>query len=255
MFNDWYYMSKTSQSSSAKDLAYIAVFTALTIVLGFIPPIPAGPLGVPILVQNLGIILMGMVLGARRGTLSVLLFIALACTGLPILAGGRSGLVAITSPTAGFFLGYLPAAAVIGLISRWRSGRNVLINILAGIVGGILVNYACGIAGMMIVGHVSFTAALVTLPAYLPGDLLKIVVAASVTAAQLKALPHIRPAKTQDDQAQSALDQIDSPEHNAAVTDSPIINTANTVNIPDSSNSSGNIDKTASTDKEYTSHD
>lgn len=55
-------MSKTSQSSSAKDLAYIAVFTALTIVLGFIPPIPAGPLGVPILVQNLGIILMGMVL-------------------------------------------------------------------------------------------------------------------------------------------------------------------------------------------------
>lgn len=145
--------------------------------------------------------------------------------------------------------------AVIGLISRWRSGRNVLINILAGIVGGILVNYACGIAGMMIVGHVSFTAALVTLPAYLPGDLLKIVVAASVTAAQLKALPHIRPAKTQDDQAQSALDQIDSPEHNAAVTDSPIINTANTVNIPDSSNSSGNIDKTASTDKEYTSHD
>lgn len=107
----------------------------------------------------------------------------------------------------------------------------------------------------MIVGHVSFTAALVTLPAYLPGDLLKIVVAASVTAAQLKALPHIRPAKTQDDQAQSALDQIDSPEHNAAVTDSPIINTANTVNIPDSSNSSGNIDKTASTDKEYTSHD
>ena len=109
-------MSKTSQSSSAKDLAYIAVFTALTIVLGFIPPIPAGPLGVPILVQNLGIILMGMVLGARRGTLSALLFIALACTGLPILAGGRSGLVAITSPTAGFFLGYLPAAAVIGLI-------------------------------------------------------------------------------------------------------------------------------------------
>ena len=84
MFNDWYYMSKTSQSSSAKDLAYIAVFTALTIVLGFIPPIPAGPLGVPILVQNLGIILMGMVLGARRGTLSALLFIALACTGLPL---------------------------------------------------------------------------------------------------------------------------------------------------------------------------
>ena len=94
-------MSKTSQSSSAKDLAYIAVFTALTIVLGFIPPIPAGPLGVPILVQNLGIILMGMVLGARRGTLSALLFIALACTGLPILAGGRSGLVAITSPLQG----------------------------------------------------------------------------------------------------------------------------------------------------------
>lgn len=207
---EFHHMSKTHSSSPARDIAYIAVFAAVTIALGFIPPLPAGPLGIPILVQNLGIILMGMVLGPRRGTLSALLFIALACTGLPILAGGRSGLVALTSPTAGFFLGYLPAAAVIGLITTWRYGRNVGVNILAGIVGGIIVNYAFGLAGMMIVGHVSFTAAVVTLPAYLPGDLLKIVVAASVTAAQLKALPHIRPLPGAEERALATLDRLDA---------------------------------------------
>ena len=203
-------MSITHSSSPARDVAYIAVFAAVTIVLGFVPPLPAGPLGVPILVQNLGIILMGMVLGPRRGTLAALLFIALACTGLPILAGGRSGLVALASPTAGFFLGYLPAAAVIGLITQWHTGRNIGINILAGILGGIVVNYAFGIAGMMVVGHISFNAAAVTLPAYLPGDLLKLVVAASVTAAQLKALPNIRALPGGEKRALDTLNQLDT---------------------------------------------
>ena len=203
-------MSTSHSSSPARDVAYIAVFAAVTIVLGFIPPLPAGPLGVPILVQNLGIILMGMVLGPRRGALAALLFVALACTGLPILAGGRSGLVALASPTAGFFLGYLPAAAVIGLITQWRTGRNVGINILAGLLGGIVINYAFGIAGMMVIGRISFTAAVVTLPAYLPGDLLKIVVAAAVTAAQLKALPHIRPLPGEEKRALDTLKQLDA---------------------------------------------
>lgn len=173
----------TTPSSPARDMAYITVFTALTIVLGFIPPLPAGPVGVPILLQNLGIILAGMMLGPRRASLVAILFIALSCTGLPILSGGRSGLVALTSPTAGFFLGYLPAAAVIGLISRWRAGRSIAINILAGILGGILVNYTCGLLGMMIIGHIPLTAALLTLPVYLPGDCVKILVAAGATAA------------------------------------------------------------------------
>ncbi len=188
-------------TSSARFIAYISTFAALIIVLGFIPPIPTGALGIPIVLQNLGIMLAALVLGPRRGTLAVGLFIILACTGLPILPGGRSGLVAIVSPTAGFFIGYLPAALVIGLISAYRHGRNVWINLIACIVGGLLVNYACGVVGIMLIGDVSWKAALVTLPPFLPGDLIKAVIAATTAAALHKALPNVRPITTTEEEA------------------------------------------------------
>lgn len=180
-------------STPAKTAAYVSTFAALIIVLGFIPPIPTGPLGVPIVVQNLGVMVAGLLLGPRRGTLSVALFMALACTGLPILPGGRSGLVAIVSPTAGFFIGYLFAAFIIGWISTYRQGRNIGINVLACVVGAIIVNYACGVIGVMLVGDVSFKAALLTLPPFLPGDSIKAVVAATTAAAVHRALPYVRP--------------------------------------------------------------
>lgn len=182
-----------SSSNHAKTAAYISTFAALIIVLGFIPPIPTGALGVPIVVQNLGVMIAPLLLGPRMGTLSVALFMALACTGLPILPGGRSGLVAIASPTGGFFIGYLFAALIIGWISTFRRGRNIGINLLACIVGAIIVNYACGVIGVMLMGDVSFKAALLTLPPFIPGDLIKAVVAATTAAAVHRALPQIRP--------------------------------------------------------------
>lgn len=181
--------------SPARTAAYISSFAALIIVLGFIPPIPTGALGVPIVVQNLGVMLAPLILGTRRGTLSVALFMALACTGLPVLPGGRSGLVALVSPTAGFFIGYLFAAMCIGLLSSLKYGRSPLINFLSCVAGAILLNYLCGVIGIMVAGDVSFKAALLTLPPFLPGDIIKSLVAATTAAAVHKALPHIRPRK------------------------------------------------------------
>ena len=77
-----------------RDLAYIALFAALTAVLGLVPTIPIGP--VPITVQNLGLMLAGSILGARRGLLSQLLFLVLVAVGLPVL-GGSGGLVCLVN--------------------------------------------------------------------------------------------------------------------------------------------------------------
>src|SRR5947209_3087277 len=85
-----------------RDLSYVALFAALTAALGLVPTIPIGP--VPITVQNLGLMLAGSVLGARRGFLSQLLFLVLVAVGLPLLGGGAGGLSALIGPYAGYVL-------------------------------------------------------------------------------------------------------------------------------------------------------
>jgi biotin transport system substrate-specific component len=136
---------------------------------------------VPITAQTLGIMLAGTVLGARRGALAVLLFLLLAALGLPILSGGRGGLGAFMGPSVGFLVGFPVAAFIAGLIvERWRV--SIGIAALAGsLIGGIVVLYAFGIPGMaLILGKTLPEAALLATP-FLPGDLLKAVLAALIT--------------------------------------------------------------------------
>ena len=100
-----------------RSLSHIALFAALIAVLGFVPQVML-PFGVPITAQSLGIMLCGTVLGAKRGALAVLLFLALVAVGLPLLSGGRGGLGVFASPTVGFLLGFPVAAFVAGLITE-----------------------------------------------------------------------------------------------------------------------------------------
>src|SRR5690606_10225003 len=85
----------------SRDLTQAAVFAGLLAALGLPGTLSLGPTGVPITLQTLGVMLAGSILGPRKGALAVALFTILAVAGLPILAGGRTGLVALSSPTAG----------------------------------------------------------------------------------------------------------------------------------------------------------
>ena len=172
-----------------KSVAYIALFAALIAVLGIVPPLSLG-FGVPITAQNLGVMLAGAVLGARRGGLAVLLFLLLVALGLPLLSGGRGGLGVFLSPSAGFLVGYPVAAFVIGLIvERWRSAPLGLVATLASLIGGILVTYACGVVGMMIALDKTAVEALGLVLIFIPGDVIKSVVAGLLTASLFKARP------------------------------------------------------------------
>ena len=66
-----------------KDIVIIAMFTAFIAMLAFIPPIPLPFMPVPIAFQNTGIMLAGCLLGYKRGTLSVVIFLLLVAVGLP----------------------------------------------------------------------------------------------------------------------------------------------------------------------------
>ena len=166
------------------DLARIAVFAALIIVLGMVTvPLPGG---VPITAQTLGVMLAGLVLGWRRAPLAILLVIALAAVGLPVLAGGRGGLGVLVGPTAGYLLGWIPAVIVIGLIVRrftwWRAA-------IACLVGGIGVVYAFGVPVQALVTGAPLGATALSSVVFLPGDLLKAAAATLLALALHRAYP------------------------------------------------------------------
>ncbi|WP_431072248.1 biotin transporter BioY [Microbacterium phyllosphaerae] len=169
-----------------RELARAAIFAALIVVLGMVTiPIPGG---VPITAQTLGVMLAGAVLGPRLAPLSILLVLALAAVGLPVLAGGRGGLGVFVGPTAGYLLGWVAGVVVIGLIVR--RGRLTWWRIALGtVIGGILVVYLCGIPVTALVLGLDLTSTAVAALVFLPGDLLKAAAAVALTLALRRAYP------------------------------------------------------------------
>jgi len=180
---------KGTPRNTARDLAQIAVFAALIIALGLPGTINIGGSAVPITLQTLGVMLAGALLGPRKGTLAVLTVIVLGLA-LPVLAGGRTSLVSLSSPTAGFLIGWLPAAALIGWLSYLMLPKyNLFAGIAINLLGGIVVLYTFGIAGMLIKTDMTVSAAFAANVTFLPGDVIKAVVAAAVAAQVHRAYP------------------------------------------------------------------
>jgi biotin transport system substrate-specific component len=134
--------------------------------------------------------LAGAILGARRGGLALALFLVLVATGLPLLAGGRGGLGVFAGPSVGFLLAWPVAAYVIGWLSE-RAGTTYKLHwgIVANFVGGIVVVYVGGIVGMAAVLGLSLPAATVATWIYVPGDAVKVVIAALVARGVHAAYP------------------------------------------------------------------
>lgn len=179
------------------DLTQAAVFAALIAALGLPGTITIGPSGVPITLQTLGVMLAGAILGWRKGGLAVIIFSLLAIAGLPILAGGRTGLVSLTSPTAGFFIGWLPAVIVIGILTATMMPRyRVLWGIVINIVGGMGVIYLFGTVGLLLRTDLSWWGALSTNGIYVAGDVAKAVITALVARQVHRGYPGlIRPLR------------------------------------------------------------
>lgn len=172
-----------------RKLALVALFAALIAALGLIPKFTLA-FGVPITAQSLGIMLCGTILGSRRGAMAVLLFLLLVALGLPLLAGGRGGLGVFVSPTAGFLIGWPVAAFVTGLIvEKWGGASLTFVAGIASVIGGIIVLYAFGIIGLKIVLDKTLVEATLLITAFIPGDLIKAILAGFITSALAKARP------------------------------------------------------------------
>ena len=186
-------------TTSTRDVVNVALFAALIALFGLVPRIDLPFLaGVPITVQTLGVMLAGLLLGPRLAALSVLLFLFMVLLGAPFLSGGRGGLGVLFGPTVGFLLGWIPGALVVGLVyfgltqpaqnsRKYRVPRRGLsiffAAALASFLGGVLVVYALGIPMLAWRANMALEQAAAVSLAFLPGDILKLVIAASVARA------------------------------------------------------------------------
>lgn len=191
------------QKKTIQDLVLIAAFAALIIALGAIA-VPIGGLGIPIVLQNMGVALAAMVLGPRRGTLAVVLYLGVGLIGVPNLSGFRSTLSALAGPSVGYLIGYILASLVIGLMTERRPrkvGGQVALFIAAGLFG-VAIQYLIGSIGLVYRADMNFIPALVSNGAFIPGDIIKVVIAALIAVPVLRAIPDLRPRKSVTPRAQ-----------------------------------------------------
>jgi biotin transport system substrate-specific component len=179
-----------TRRSTARDLAQIAVFAALIAALTLPGAIPTGIPGVPITLQTLGVMLAGAILGPRRGTFAVVVYVALGLIGLPIFSGGSAGLGVLVGPSGGYLIGFVLGAFLIGwgtarILPRYPMWAALIVTA----VGGILGVYVVGAPWLAIATGVPLGAVLIGSAAYLPGDVLKVVLTVIVASQVHRAWP------------------------------------------------------------------
>jgi biotin transport system substrate-specific component len=123
---------------TTRDLCLISVFTALIIIMAQIS-IPM-PMGVPMTMQTFAVTLAGMLLGAKKGFLSVLAYLLLGAFGLPVFHSFTGGAGMLVGPTGGFLLSFPLMAWLIGLGAE-RGGK---FHVILGLVVGTASNYLVG---------------------------------------------------------------------------------------------------------------
>ncbi len=141
-------------------------------------PLPFTP--VPLTLQTFSVLLAGAFLGKGAGALSQGTYILMASLGLPIWAGGGSGLCRLWGPTGGYLLAFPVAAWAVGLMLEGETRPNWP-KVLAAMTLGSLMIYFLGLFQLSLWNHWGWKRALVLgLLPFCPGDLVKLVTASLV---------------------------------------------------------------------------
>ena len=136
---------KASSRLSVRDLCYIAIGAALIAVCAWL----SIPFTVPFTLQSFAVCLLPALLGWKRGTLSVLIYMLLGAAGLPVFAGFKAGLGVLLGVTGGYIVGFLLTALCIGLVAE--RFPDPMLPLIAAMAVGMLLCYACGTAWFVVV--------------------------------------------------------------------------------------------------------
>ena len=184
-------MEITAAKFRTRDIAYIAVFTALIAVGAWIA-IPT-PVRIDFTLQTLGVFLALGILGGKRGTLAVTAYLLLGAVGAPVFSGFSGGLSALLTPSGGYLIGFFFTALFMWSVEKMTKDKLWLLGL--SMVVGAVIYYAFGTAWFMVVypmggESISLMTALgwCVFP-YIPVDLVKIILALGLTA---RLRPHVK---------------------------------------------------------------
>ena len=169
-----------------KNMVYCAMMAAILAVCAQIQ-IPLGAGLVPISLATFAVMMSGLLLGWQYGMLAVAVYILLGAVGVPVFAGLKGGIAALTGPTGGYIVGYLPYAAMAGLalprLQKAYWGRCALC------LAGTALCYILGTAWFMHVTGRSLgeSMSICVLP-FLPGDGAKILLSSALAPRLRKAM-------------------------------------------------------------------
>lgn len=163
-------------------LVLCGMMAALVAVLAWVSvPLPISP--VPFTLQTLGVLLAGGLLGRLYGPLSVAVYVLVGLVGVPVFAGGASGIGELVGPRGGYLVGFVLAAFIMGLTAeyvlvRGFKGAWAYMLLAGGGVAATLVIYCTGVPWLAFVTGVGLGKGLIVGAAlFLPGDILKLAVA------------------------------------------------------------------------------
>lgn len=167
-------LSPRQQRSWLLDVVLVVLFSAFVALTAQVE-IPLWP--VPLTLQTLGVLFTGAVLGSRRGALALLLYLTEGALGLPVFAGGASGVGYMLGPTGGYLVGFVVAAGVVGWLAQRGWDRRLVWAAVAMVIGNVII-YVCGVAWLAVFLGDLWGALVKGMLLFVVGDLIKIAIAA-----------------------------------------------------------------------------
>jgi biotin transport system substrate-specific component len=150
---------------------FVALCARITVPLPFTP--------VPLTVQNFGVLLVGMMLGSRRGFVALLLYLAEGAAGMPVFnPTGVGGVAQLLGPTGGFLLAYPLVAGVAGYVME-RGGRTFVRAAAAGFLAEIVL-FTGGLAWLSVLTHSAARAFRWGLSWFVFAEVIKVMIAAGI---------------------------------------------------------------------------
>lgn len=163
-----------TKNKKIRDMTLISMGAVIIVICSLIT-IPAT---IPFTLQSLGVFFVLYNLGGKRGTLSILVYIALGICGVPVFSNFGVGIGTLLGPTGGYLFGFLGAGGLYWLAEK-LFGKKFIVSLFS-LLGGMLFYYICGTAGYLLWcsakgSVISFwSAVMICVVPYVLGDIIKL---------------------------------------------------------------------------------
>jgi biotin transport system substrate-specific component len=168
-----------NKNKTIRDICFTAIFTAIIAVFSQISiPLPAG---VPFTLQTFIIPLAGIILGAKKGSLAVVIYVILGAVGIPVFSQQTGGFACLFGKTGGFILSFPLMAMCAGMFSDIGTHKSLRLKSIltaSGLILGTAINFICGMIMFSFITSSSMRDAFIlcVLP-FIPTAVIKIIIA------------------------------------------------------------------------------